>query len=80
MFFNSLTVLNQQALKRTVHVHWFQTQLMELYQVWFWVGKRPVFCHLLQQMSSQRELEKSLQGLVSHELTGYLSVSDLFLS
>ena len=80
MFFNSLTVLNQQALKRTVHVHWFQTQLMELYQVWFWVGKRPVFCHLLQQTSSQWELEKSLQGLVSHELTGYLSVSDLFLS
>ena len=80
MFFNILTVLNQQVLKRTVHVHCFETQLMELCQVWFWVDKRPVFCHLLQQMSSQWELEKSFQGLVSHELTAYLSVIDVFLS
>ena len=37
-------------------------------------------CHLLQQMSSQWGLQKLLQGLVSHELTAYISVSDLFLT
>ena len=36
--------------------------------------------HLLRQMSSQWGSQKLLQGLVSHELTAYLSVSDLFLS
>ena len=37
-------------------------------------------CNLLQQMSSQWESQKLLQGLVSHELTAYLSVFDLFLT
>ena len=37
-------------------------------------------CHLLQQMSSQWESEKLLQGLVSHELTAYVSVFNLFLT
>ena len=34
-------------------------------------------CHLLQHMSSQGESQNLLQGLVSHELTAYLSVFDL---
>ena len=37
-------------------------------------------CHLLQQMSSQWGSQKLLQGLVSHELTAYLSVFNLFLT
>ena len=37
-------------------------------------------CHLLGQMSSQWGLEKLIQGLVSHELTAYLSNFDLFLT
>ena len=37
-------------------------------------------CHLLQQMSSQWESETLLQGLVSHELTVYISVFNLFLT
>ena len=36
-------------------------------------------CHLLWQLSSQCGLQKLLQGFVSHELTAYLSVFDLFL-
>ena len=36
-------------------------------------------CHVLRQMSSQWGLQKLCQGLVSHELTAYLSVFDLFL-
>ena len=36
--------------------------------------------HLLWQMSSWLGLEKLLQGLVSHELTVYLSVFNLFLT
>ena len=35
-------------------------------------------CHLLQQMSSQLGSQKLLQELVSHELTSYLSVFDIF--
>ena len=35
-------------------------------------------CHLLRQMSSQCGSQKLLQGLVSHELTVYLSVFNLF--
>ena len=34
--------------------------------------------HLLGQMSSQTRLQKLLQGLVSHELTAYLSIFNLF--
>ena len=38
-------------------------------------------CHLLWQMSSHWESQKLLQGLVSHELTAYLSsVFNLFLT
>ena len=37
-------------------------------------------CHLLQQMSSQWGSQKLLQGLVSHELTAYLSVFNLILT
>ena len=37
-------------------------------------------CHLLQQMSCQWGLQKLLWVLVSHELTAYLSVFDLFLT
>ena len=37
-------------------------------------------CHLLRQRSSQRESQKLLRGLVSNELTAYLSVFDLFLT
>ena len=37
-------------------------------------------CHLLEQMSSQCGSQKLLQGLVSHELTAYLSVFNLFLT
>ena len=33
MFINSLTVLTQQTLGSTDHVHWFQTQSMESYLV-----------------------------------------------
>ena len=48
MFANSLTVLNQQTLGRTDHVHCFQMQLMEsCLVVWFWVDKRPVSCFVL---------------------------------
>ena len=35
-------------------------------------------CHLLRQMSSQWGSQKLLQGLVSHELTAYLSIFNLF--
>ena len=42
MFTNSLVVLNQQTLRRTNHVHCFQTQFTEsCLVVWFWVDKRP---------------------------------------
>ena len=37
-------------------------------------------CHFLQQMHSQWGLQELLQGLMSPELTVYLSVFDLFLS
>ena len=37
-------------------------------------------CHLLRQISSKWESQKLLQRLVSHELTAYLSVSELFLT
>ena len=37
-------------------------------------------CHLLRQMSSQWGSQKLLQGLVSHELTAYLSVFNLYLT
>ena len=37
-------------------------------------------CHFLQQMSSQWGSQKLLQGLVSHELTAYLSIFDKFLT
>ena len=37
-------------------------------------------CDLLQQTSSQWGLQKLLQGLVSHELTAYFSVFNLFLT
>ena len=37
-------------------------------------------CHLLRQMSSQWGSQKLLQWLVSHELTAYLSVFDLFFT
>ena len=37
-------------------------------------------CHLLQLMSSQWESQKLPQGLVSHELTAYLSVFNLSLT
>ena len=35
-------------------------------------------CQLLWQMSSQCVSQKLLQGLVSHELTAYLSIFNLF--
>ena len=38
------------------------------------------WCHLLQQMSSQWGSQNVLQGLVSHELTPYFSVFNLFLT
>ena len=37
-------------------------------------------CHLLWQMSSQSGSQKLLQELVSHELTAYVSVFNLFLT
>ena len=37
-------------------------------------------CHLLRQMCSQWRSQKLLQELVSHELTAYLSVFNLFLT
>ena len=37
-------------------------------------------CHLFWQISFQWGLQKLLQGLVSHKLTAYLSVFDLFLT
>ena len=37
-------------------------------------------CHMLRSMSSQWRSQKLLQGLVSHELTAYLSVFNLFLT
>ena len=37
-------------------------------------------CHLFWYKSSQWWSQKILQGLVSHELTAYLSVFDLFLT
>ena len=37
-------------------------------------------CHLLWQMNFQWSSQKLLQGLVSHELTVYLSVFNLFLT
>ena len=43
VFTNSLTVLNQQTLGKTDHVHCFQTWLIEsCLVVWSWVDKRPV--------------------------------------
>ena len=38
------------------------------------------WCHLLWQMNSQRWSQKIIQGLVSYELTAYLSVFDLYLT
>ena len=35
-------------------------------------------CHLLRQMSSQCGSQKSLQGLVAHELTACISIFNLF--
>ena len=35
-------------------------------------------CHLLRQMSSQSGSQKLLQGLMSHELTAYLSIFNQF--
>ena len=35
-------------------------------------------CHLLKQMSCQLGPQKLLQGLVSHELTAFLSIFNLF--
>ena len=35
-------------------------------------------CHLLRQMSSQSVSQKLLQGLVTHELTAYLSIFNQF--
>ena len=35
-------------------------------------------CHLLWQMSSQSGSQKLLQGLVSHKLTAYFSIFNLF--
>ena len=43
------------------------------------ISEVPV-CHLLWQMSSQWGSQQWLQGLVSHELTAYFSVWDLFLT
>ena len=40
----------------------------------------PYGYYLLQQMGSQCESQKLLQGLVPHELTAFLSVFDLFLT
>ena len=37
-------------------------------------------CHLLRQMSSQLGSQKLIQGLVSHEVTAYHSVFNLFLT
>ena len=37
-------------------------------------------CHLVRQMSFQLGVTKLLQGVVSYELTAYLSVFDLFLT
>ena len=37
-------------------------------------------CHLLQQMSSHWGSQKWLQGLVSHELSAWLSVFNIFLT
>ena len=37
-------------------------------------------CHMLHQMRSQWVSQKLLQGSVSHQLTVYLSVFDLFLT
>ena len=37
-------------------------------------------CHLVRQMSSQLGSQKLLQGLISHELTAYLSVFNLLLN
>ena len=45
---NSLTVLNQQTLGKTDHVHCFQTQMMESCLVlWFCIDKRPVCCFFI---------------------------------
>ena len=38
------------------------------------------WCHLFRQMSYQRVSQTLLQGLVSHEVTVYLSVFNLFLT
>ena len=37
-------------------------------------------CHLLRQISSQLGSQKLIQGLVSHEVTAYHSVFNLFLT
>ena len=36
-------------------------------------------CHLLRQMSFKQGSQNFLKGLVSHELTAYLSVFNLYL-
>ena len=43
-----------------------------------WKLLRGIWCHLLWQMSSQWGSQKILQGLVSHELTAYLSIFNQF--
>ena len=48
--------------------------------VWIFLRFLGVICSLFQQMSSQCESQTLLQGLVSHELTVYLSVFDQFLT
>ena len=46
--------------------------------VWIFLSSFVPRCHLLQQISSLRGSQKLLQTLVSHELTAYLSVFNLF--
>ena len=43
------------------------------------ISKVP-WCHLLPHMSSQFRSQKLLEGMVSHDLTAYLSVFNLFLT
>ena len=45
-----------------------------------WIFSEIPGCHLLRQMSFQWGSQKSLQGLVSHELIAYLHVFHLFLT
>ena len=44
------------------------------------VTRKVAGCHLFRQMSSQSGLQKLFQGLVSHELTAYLSILTYFNS